>query len=560
MKYRIFALVFCLCLLAPIVVSFLAWNSAQNMPLSAENTQSVTLIYPDQTTRTFVRGEADAEIASLFALVAPAADGTGSKRVGIPQIFTDKNHYTTLTFATRYYTRTYRMYLSTTAPTETTIATEADGSFAVPLTTVTAFLSDPLSLPYYTPPALSAPTLCGRALTNTVCDLFVRTPDGGERALAFTPSAPPATALSLSARTLSFAGLAEPSALSVKLTAGTDTLFAANGNTEEVSRAFTMLQLTRSGTATLTVTATYAEALGRQWYGTVVWQNEVSLDILPTATLSATNVSAGTAVKLELARPQDVSSLSVTISPALVAGFAQTLSVSDLYPTENGYAILLPTDISLPAAATYQITVRADGVICPPLTLSVSPLTGENVSFTEGENGFALDFAAGTADTYAQHLEILQTHLSGATDSTTPPPVSLSSPLPASGDFVTICTAGDNLCLSSSAENFSVSMQGAWYYTGIGDSDKQNVHAVADGTVLAKGYTDYGGNYLILDHGGGFCSVYLNLASVSLTAGSTVAAGDVVARCGSTGMTRTDSGANVTVLYTLYGFAVTGIA
>ena len=59
--------------------------------------------------------------------------------------------------------------------------------------------------------------------------------------------------------------------------------------------------------------------------------------------------------------------------------------------------------------------------------------------------------------------------------------------------------------------------------------------AAADGTVRETGFDAEKGNYLILDHGEGLTTLYAQCREILVTEGQSVAAGDTVAKMGSTG-------------------------
>lgn len=62
------------------------------------------------------------------------------------------------------------------------------------------------------------------------------------------------------------------------------------------------------------------------------------------------------------------------------------------------------------------------------------------------------------------------------------------------------------------------------------------IRAVAAGTVILAryGHASYG-NYIVIDHGGGICTLYAHCSALTATVGQTVAAGDQIAKVGSTG-------------------------
>ena len=60
------------------------------------------------------------------------------------------------------------------------------------------------------------------------------------------------------------------------------------------------------------------------------------------------------------------------------------------------------------------------------------------------------------------------------------------------------------------------------------------IAAFADGTVREVGQSDYG-NYLIVDHAGGFSTLYAHCSSISAAVGDAVSCGEEIARVGQTG-------------------------
>ena len=75
-------------------------------------------------------------------------------------------------------------------------------------------------------------------------------------------------------------------------------------------------------------------------------------------------------------------------------------------------------------------------------------------------------------------------------------------------------------------------------HTGIdiGAAYGADIVAADGGTVLVATYSSSGGNYVIIDHGGGLCTVYMHASSLTVSAGQTVSKGQVIAKVGSTGI------------------------
>lgn len=70
----------------------------------------------------------------------------------------------------------------------------------------------------------------------------------------------------------------------------------------------------------------------------------------------------------------------------------------------------------------------------------------------------------------------------------------------------------------------------------IGAAYGADIVAADGGTVLVATYSSSGGNYVIIDHGGGLCTVYMHASSLTVSAGQTVSKGQVIAKAGSTGI------------------------
>lgn len=69
----------------------------------------------------------------------------------------------------------------------------------------------------------------------------------------------------------------------------------------------------------------------------------------------------------------------------------------------------------------------------------------------------------------------------------------------------------------------------------IGAAYGSDIVAADGGKVLVATYSNSAGNYVIIDHGGGLCTVYMHASSLLVTAGQTVSKGQVIAKVGSTG-------------------------
>ena len=69
----------------------------------------------------------------------------------------------------------------------------------------------------------------------------------------------------------------------------------------------------------------------------------------------------------------------------------------------------------------------------------------------------------------------------------------------------------------------------------IGAGYNANIIAAASGTVITATYNSAYGNYVVIDHGGGVCTLYAHQSSMAVSVGQYVSAGEVIGYVGSTG-------------------------
>lgn len=70
----------------------------------------------------------------------------------------------------------------------------------------------------------------------------------------------------------------------------------------------------------------------------------------------------------------------------------------------------------------------------------------------------------------------------------------------------------------------------------IGAPYGSDIVAAADGEVIFAGYSNGGGNYVMIDHGGSLYTVYMHASSLCVSKGDKVTRGQIVAKVGSTGI------------------------
>lgn len=78
---------------------------------------------------------------------------------------------------------------------------------------------------------------------------------------------------------------------------------------------------------------------------------------------------------------------------------------------------------------------------------------------------------------------------------------------------------------------------GSTYHKGIdiGASMGASIIAAADGVVIASTFQSAAGNYVMINHGSGICTVYMHASKLLVSTGQTVKTGQTIALVGSTG-------------------------
>ena len=107
---------------------------------------------------------------------------------------------------------------------------------------------------------------------------------------------------------------------------------------------------------------------------------------------------------------------------------------------------------------------------------------------------------------------------------------------PSSGGWIIPC---DYIYLSSAYGWREPPVEGAsTFHSGVDLAADEGtpIWAAKGGTVYRAGYTEYNGYYVGIDHGDGFCSVYLHLTHYVADIGDYVSQGEVIGYMGSTGV------------------------
>lgn len=84
----------------------------------------------------------------------------------------------------------------------------------------------------------------------------------------------------------------------------------------------------------------------------------------------------------------------------------------------------------------------------------------------------------------------------------------------------------------------TISQNYAWYHGGIDIANRglPTILAADSGTVVTAGWSNVGyGNYVVIDHGNGYRTLYAHMSAIYVVAGQTVGRGSSIGKMGSTG-------------------------
>lgn len=205
---------------------------------------------------------------------------------------------------------------------------------------------------------------------------------------------------------------------------------------------------------------------------------------------------------------------------------AQTLTYS-FYPMENtafGY-IVLPEDLMLG-----EYTLRIDyGTYSKRIVLFVRAKTIDPLTYEVLDESIEI---ASLKQSLLQERILIQKRASEITSILFPHDHWQD---PASREGCTLLShKGMVIVAKPSGESFT--REGNQYRMEHG----AKISCIAGGVVLEKGYNEYDGYYVLVDHGGGVVSRYSNVAQTTVEKGWIVREGDTVALAGKSGLTGND--------------------
>lgn len=251
---------------------------------------------------------------------------------------------------------------------------------------------------------------------------------------------------------------------------------------------------------------------------------DTSTDIKPEPELfdcflDTDNISAGEYVVVKLVNVTAPESVEVSVASEAVA--------SDMFELDGIYYILIASRIDAPAD-TYSVSIK-HGDEAKTLQYTVSKRVCKERKYDASDLLIRLTRTQTALDEYCNIMETL---------SALPSQCEPSSD--ALEDSESTVYRDSNIYLGfghyrTLGDGTRYQMDGVDYRLTEGDC----IPAIASGTVVYAGYSQYLGKYIVIDHGAGIKTYYAHLSSLALSEGDAVRVGEAVGCAGKTGFTST---------------------
>jgi len=512
LQSKILAILCAVAIFIPSLVAIISYNSTNKAPVSDKNVRSMSVSDLSGTEFSFEKGksEGDDEMIDLFLAMNESAEkvsGLPDPLVGTP--------FFKVTMNSAQKKADYQYYFSTNAD-EAYYLTEGGDAYRIEKANAQKFIESRYALSLYSASEIPALYVSGQPSLLPVSASWKYKNIAG----TFVDNPP---AVTQNAQTLSLEGGLDlvfslaPDNFNVKVTDAVTGEVKFNDQYENISA----LSIDRNTTLAVEITAKWYEDKSRDYFGEMSYVFTADISAPAVFYLGETEIQTGEFTVLSATNVTDPSKISFTSSPDI--GYTPTFFV------EDGVAVgLIPIRCEL-KAGDYTFTVKYGGVT-DTLTLHVTqrPVRLFNYDVTA-----AILNSTRTEKTIADFKEAVAEAI------TTASPTQLweglfAQPVQKKGAYDGVITTGFGHQRKILANGETYIHEGVDYITSSGAS----VFAANNGKVLFAGYTELGGNTVVIEHGYGLKSWYSHLSEIKVAVGDTVAKADVIGIAGSTGFTK----------------------
>ena len=512
LQSKILAILCAIALFIPSLVAIISYNNTNKAPVSDKNVRAISVSDLAGTEFSFEKGksEADNDVIELFLNMNGSAEKVSSlpdPLVGTP--------FFKVTMSSAQKKADYQYYFSTDAA-EAYYLDESGEAYRIEREYAQQFIESSCAVSLYR--AADVPTLLvsGQPSLIPVSAQWKYKNISGN----FVDNTPP---VSQDAQTLSLEGGLDlvfslaPDNFNVKVTDVATGEVKFNDQYDKISA----LSIDKSTSLAVEITAKWYEDKTRDYFGEMNYVFTADISAPAVFYLGEKEIQTGEFTVISVTNVTDPTKISFTSSPDI--GYTPTFFL------DGGVAVaLVPIRCEL-SAGDYTFTVKYGGVT-DNLTLKV---TQRNVRL------FNYDVTAAILNSTRTEKTIADFKAATAEAATTASPTQLweglfAQPVQRKGAYDGVITTGFGHQRKILANGEVYIHEGVDYITSSGAS----VFAANNGKVLFAGYTELGGNTVVIEHGYGLKSWYSHLSEIKVAVGDTVAKGDVVGIAGSTGFTK----------------------
>lgn len=510
MKNRIILVLLAVAIFIPSAVAIVSYNKMKSAPVSEKNIRTMELADLAGNTYTFTRGkDGDDNMIDFFLKM----NASSQKISSLPDPLVGTSFFK-VDMQSMQQTAEFQYYFSTNAA-EAYYVNGSGEAFSIPEKYAAEFIAGKYAVSLYVNAVVPKLLVAGSDGTLPASATWKYKNSAGVYTDCETTLAAGTQELSVEG-SLDLGFTLQPDHFSVKLTdaASGDVLF------NDIYDKIDTLAIDRSVRLNVEIDAKWYEDASRDYYGEMKYAFTADVAAAAEFTLGETTIENGRFTVVSARNISDVSRIQFTSSPDI--GF------TPVFYKDGDYAIaLIPIRCEL-EAGDYTLTFKYGGV-SEDLTLKV---TQRNVRNFDYSISAAILNATRTDKTIAD----FKTAVSEAAKSGVGQQLwegTFSEAVVKRGAYDGIITTGFGHNRKIAANGVTYIHEGVDYLV-VANAE---VYAVNNGNVVFAGYTELGGNTVVIEHGYGLKSWYCHLSQLNVSVGDSVKKGDVIGLAGTTGFT-----------------------
>jgi len=509
MKNKLIMVLLAIAVFIPSVVAIISYNQTKNAPVSEKNVRTMEIADLAGNTFTFSRDKSsESEMIDFFF----ALNRDSSKVASLPDPLVGTAFFK-VKMASAQQSAEYQYYFSTDT-TQAYYQNDKGEAFSIPESYASKFVESRYAVSLYVNavvPVLSVSD-AGGVLPDSASWMYKNS--AGVYVECDTSTAAQAQTVSMEGG-LELAFTVQPDHFHVKLTDKKDGQVIFN---DQYSQIHT-LSIDKSVTLGVEIEAKWYEDSARDYYGEMKFAFSADIAAPAEFYLGETEIENGMFTVVSAINIADTSKIQFSSSP--------DIGYTPVFFQDGEYAVaLIPIRCEL-EAGEYTLTFKYGGVT-DDLTLNV---TQRNVRNFQYNISAAVLNATRTEKTLADFKTAVSDAVSSGESTQLWEGLFLEIQKKSAYDGVITTGFGHNRKITANGVTYL--HEGVDYITASG----REIVAPNSGKVVYAGYTELGGNTLIIEHGYGLKSWFCHLSELKLAVGDTVQKGDVVGIAGSSGFT-----------------------